>query len=247
MTVSQSMSAGLSIAPLQNVSKCYLALERAMKRPEHLPGMIAHYGPSGTGKSMAAAWSANRTRAYYIELKSTWTKKAMLIALQREMGMPAARTIYEAVDQVSEQLALSGRPLIVDESDYLVQKGNVEVIRDIYEASHGTILLIGEELLPQKLAKWERFHNRILDWIPAALCALEDAQKLAGIYTNMTIQDDLLAEIIKQSHGITRRVAVNLNRIAETARPQGWESVDLKTWTRHGQGYFTGAAPVRGR
>lgn len=245
MTVSQSLSAGLSIAPLQNVSLCYEALDRTMQRPEHLPGLIAHYGPSGTGKSMAAAYSANRTRAYYIELKSTWTKKAMLMSLQREMGMPPARTIYEAVDQVSEQLALSGRPLIVDEADYLVQKGNVEVIRDIYEASHGTILLIGEEMLPQKLGKWERFHNRILDWIPAALCSLEDAQLLAGVYADINVHDDLLIESVKQSHGITRRVAVNLNKIAETAKAEGWDSVDLKRWGR--RGFFTGAAPVRGR
>ena len=29
------------------------------------------------------------------------------------------------------------------------------------------IVLIGEELLPQKLQAWERFHGRILDWVAA--------------------------------------------------------------------------------
>lgn len=234
-----------TIAPLQNVMMVWQALDRAMQRPEHLPGMVAVYGPSGVGKSMAAAWSANKSRAYYVELKSTWTKKAMLMALQREMGMPPAKTIYEAVDQVAEQLALSGRPLIVDEADYLIQRSQVEVIRDIYESSHGTILLIGEEALPQKLSRWERFHNRILDWVPAQLCQLDDARALAGVYADIRIADDLLNEVIRQSHGITRRVAVNLHRIQEVARAEGWDEVTLAKWGK--RGYYTGQAPVRGR
>lgn len=233
----------IGVAPLQNVVLTWQALEAAMNRPEHLPGMVALYGPSGVGKSHAAAWCATRARAYYVELKSTWTKKALLANIQREMGMPQARTIYEAVDQVAEQLALSGRPLIVDEADYLVQKHNVEIVRDIYEASHAAILLIGEEALPQKLGKWERFHNRILDWVPARLCSVEDAKKLAAIYP-IGFDEALLREVIKQSHGITRRVAVNLHRIATEATAQGWDAADLHAWGK--RGFYTGIAPLRG-
>lgn len=233
------------IAPLQNVVLMWQALDGAMHRPEHLPGMVAVYGPSGVGKSMAAAWSANKARAYYVELRSTWTKKAMIEALCREMGMPPARTIYQGVDQIAEQLALSGRPLIVDEADYLVKKSNVEMIRDIYESSHGTVLLIGEENLPQKLARWERFHNRILDWVPAQLCNLDDAQAMASAYERVQVELDLLEEVLRQSHGITRRVAVNLHKIASVARTEGWDSVDRARWGK--RGFYTGQAPVRGR
>lgn len=234
----------LAIAPLQNVMLVWQALDRALQRPEHLPGMVAVYGPSGVGKSMAAAWSANKARAYYVELRSTWTKKAMIEAMCREMGMPPARTIYEGVDQVAEQLALSGRPLIVDEADYLVKKSNVEMIRDIYESSHGTVLLIGEENLPQKLGRWERFHNRVLDWVPAQLCSLDDARGLASVYAQIQIADDLLEAVIRQSHGITRRVAVNLDRINHTATAEGWREVTLAQWGK--RGFYTGQAPVRG-
>lgn len=235
----------LGIAPLQNVSHAWEALETAMNRPEHLPGMVALYGPSGVGKSMAAAWCANKSRAYYVELKSTWSKKAMLMAMQREMGMPPAKTIYEAVDQISEELALSNRPLIVDEADYLVEKNNVEVIRDIYEASHAAILLIGEEALPQKLAKWERFHNRILKWMPAKLCSIDDALSLSKIYAPIAWDEPMLLEIIKQSHGITRRVAVNLHEQAAQAAANGWDVVTIKLWGK--RGFYTGSPAPRGR
>lgn len=234
----------LGIAPLQNITRTWEALHSAMTRPEHLPGMVALYGPSGVGKSMAAAWSANKSRAYYVELKSTWTKKALIENIQREMGMPPARTIYQGVDAISEELALSNRPLIVDEADYLVQKNNVEIIRDIYEASHAAILLIGEEALPQKLAKWERFHNRILKWMPALLCNVADARILASIYAPIVWEEALLLEIIKQTHGITRRVAINLHNQVEVARIEGWDEVSLKRWGK--RGFYTGAAPLRG-
>ncbi len=231
------------ILTLGNVASTMDALSRAMDRPDHLPGIVALYGPSGVGKSMAASFAANRTRAYYVELRSTWTKKALVQAIEREMGLQPAPTIYAAVDRISEQMLLSGRPLIVDEADYLVQKGNVEIVRDIYEQSQGTILIVGEEALPQKLAKWERFHNRVLTWIAARLCAMEDARKLAEVCPGVTIRDDLLERVVQVAHGITRRVAVNLELIAQTARASGWKTVDAATWGK--RDLYTGLPPVR--
>ena len=51
---------------------------------------------------------------------------------------------------------------MIDEADYLVSRHMIEVIRDIYESSRATIILIGEEMLPQSLTRWERVHNRML-------------------------------------------------------------------------------------
>lgn len=55
------------------------------------------------------------------------------------------------MDQIGEELSLSQRPLIIDEADFLVQKRMIEVVRDIYESSQATIILIGEEAMPVKL------------------------------------------------------------------------------------------------
>ena len=43
------------IAPLTNIALCLGTLRRAMDRPRHLPGITVFYGPSGYGKSTAAA------------------------------------------------------------------------------------------------------------------------------------------------------------------------------------------------
>ena len=234
----------LTTAPLTNVARCNGALQTAMNRPSHLPGLVAFYGPSGWGKSTAAAYCANRHRAYYVECKSSWTKKALLSSILTEMGIAPAKTLYEMADQISEQLVLSGRPLIIDEMDHIVTKKAVEVIRDIYESSNAAILLIGEELLPAKLREWERFHNRMLSWVPAQPCDLSDAKQLAKLYCReVTIAEDLLEKVVDVSRGAARRICVNIELIRQEALGNGTDEMDLATW-----GYlpiYSGEAPKR--
>ena len=106
------------IAPLGNVGMCYHTLKRAMNRPPHLPGIVVFYGPSGYGKSTAATWAAIRTDAVYVQARSSWTRKAAHQAILKGLGVTPARTVAEMSDQIAEELALSKRPLIVDEVDY---------------------------------------------------------------------------------------------------------------------------------
>lgn len=235
-----------TIAPLKNVALAARALERAMSRPQHLPGMVCFYGPSGFGKSFAAAYAANKYRAYYIECKSTWTKKAILTAIAREMGLVPAHTMYELTDQISEHLALSDRPLIVDEMDHIVKRDAVEIIRDLYEGSHVPILLIGEELLPDNLKQSERFHGRVLDFVPALAADAGDAKVLARFYCHrVRVADDLVAEVAKVARGSIRRICVNLARIEEEALETGKQEMDLSSWRAMGKGFWTGEGLVR--
>jgi len=231
-------------APLKNVALCNRLLEMAINRPTHLPGMVCFYGPPGWGKSFAAAYTANKHSAYYIECKSTWTRKAILIAILKEMGIVPATAIYEMTDQVSEQLAVSGRPLIVDEMDHIVNKKAVEIIRDIYEGSNAAILMIGEESIETKLRKWERFHSRMLAWQPAQPADLADAMHLARLYCkDVTIADDLMKLIQQQSGGVVRRICVNLNLVEQTAINMGVDSITKKDWANRDM--YTGSAPTR--
>lgn len=241
-----NFEAGISAttAPLKNVVLCTRLLQNAINRPAHLPGMVVFYAPSGWGKSVSAAYAANKFRAIYVECKSTWTKRALLEAILKEMGLKPAGTAYQMVDQISEQLALSGLPLIIDEMDHIVEKKAVEVIRDIYEGSNAPILMIGEEEIDIKLRKWERFHNRILEWQPAQPADLNDTKQLAALYCkDVTISDDLLNKITHDSLGITRRICVNLNKVQQYALNQGQDTINQKEWGN--QPLYTGEAPRR--
>lgn len=241
-TMNLNVNAG--IADIANIGLCDVALERAIERTNSLPGMVCLYGPSGFGKSVAATHVANRRRAYYVQAKSVWTKKHTLKAILHEMGIKPLNTIADMLEQAAQELAMSGRPLIVDEMDHLVDKNAVELIRDLYESSQAPILLIGEEQLPNKLKKWERFHGRVLAWVPAQPVSLNDARKLVPLYSGeIQIDDDMLEHIVSLSGGSVRRVAVNLELVQETALTNGWERVDRHLWGQ--TDLYTGEAPKR--
>lgn len=233
-----------TIAPLTNVALCVNALEQAINRPAHLPGLVSFYGPSGYGKSNAAAFAAVKYNAYHVECKSTWTKKAFLSNVLREMGIVAKGTIPDMADAIAEQLALSGRPLIIDEFDHMVSRRIEELVRDLYEGSNAPILLIGEENLEANLRFNERFHNRILKWVPAQPSDLDDAQLLRRLYCpNVEVGDDILRKIVDITKGCTRRICVNLYNVHSFATEQGLAQISLAEWGS--QALYTGNAPRR--
>ena len=218
------------IANIRNISQCYDAVTRTMQRNPKLPGLAGFYGPSGFGKSSAASFVANKTGAYYVQCKSTYTKKSFLQAVLREMSIPQLGTINDMMEYAASELAKSGKPLIVDEFDHLVKGEKVEVVRDLYEASQGTILVIGEEMLPRKLERWERFHGRILNWAAALPSDVNDAKLLQTIYaSNLEIDEDVLIHLVTQVKGSTRRIASNLEMLSELAMESGTLKISSKT------------------
>lgn len=246
MEINETVNTISGTAQLRNVVALLTGVERAENRPAHLPGLVCFYGPSGWGKSYAAAYVSNVKNAYYVELKSTWTVKYLLQAICREMGISYASgdTLAMLGEMVTEQLILSERTLIIDEFDYLVDKNKVDVIRDLFEGSAAPIILIGEEQLPNKLKRWERTHGRILDFIPAQPASFEDAQALRDLYCKkVKIANDLLNEICKSARGSVRRICVNLERIQQTAITMGKREITLADWGN--TAFFTGDAPTR--
>ncbi|MCY1393858.1 hypothetical protein D3C76_418710 [compost metagenome] len=232
-------------APLTNVLLLTNAVERAMQRPVELPGLVVHYGPSGYGKSCAAAVVANLHRAYHVECRDAWTRKPFLEAVLREMSIRPANTLSKMMDQAAEQLSLSSRPLIVDDVQYLLDKSAANVLTDLYNASLGTLILIGEEGVAQSMRKLERLHNRVLEWVPAEPATLDDVRTLAQrSYPHLSIADELLADLLNAVRGCLRRIAVNLHNLNNDATAQGWTHVSAEQWKG---GWYTGEAPARRR
>lgn len=232
-----------TIAPLKNVTLMGELMDRVMKRANGLPGMACFYGPSGYGKTSAAIYAANKTRAYHIQVQSVWGRRKICHALATELQIEPAATIADTVDLIGHELGRSRRPLIVDEADFLLKESLIEMVRDIYEASQGTIILIGEENLPQRLKKWERVHGRMLDWVGAQPASLADAKHLARLYCpGIEVADDLLAHIHQAAAGSIRRICVNLSRIHETAQREGLRKIARPQYT---DDLFTGNPPAR--
>ena len=219
------------MAPLRNMAFLDELVLRAMERQRHLPGIVGFSGHSGFGKSTAAAYIAARHQADYIEVRSIWKQKAFLQELVLLMRQSPERTIYGMMKQVVNAMINSGRPLIIDEFDHAIDNNLVEIVRDIYEQTNSTIILIGEEKMPRKLQRWERFDGRIFDWLQALPADLEDARTLSAYYkTKIHIRDDLLSLLVSRSRGSVRRIVVNIERINYFARGEGLTEVGLAEW-----------------
>lgn len=218
-------------APLRNIQILEELLLRSVNREPHLPGIVTFSGPSGFGKSTAVAYVASHHQAIYVEVRSVWTKKAFLEAALQQLGLQPAKTIATMADQVSQELAMSQRPLMIDEADNLVDRNLVELVRDLYEQSKAPVVLIGEELLPQKLKRWERFHGRVMDWAQALPADANDVRALVRHYApDIELRDDLVERLVRDAHGSVRRIVTNIDRIAYVARAEDIKVIGLKDW-----------------
>ena len=65
----------MNVANINNLNLVRVAMEGLMERPESMPGLGVFYGPSGFGKTTTTAAIAIETRAYYVQMRSAWSKK----------------------------------------------------------------------------------------------------------------------------------------------------------------------------
>lgn len=231
--------------PLKNIEVLLNALHYVNDSPAHLPKIVTFSGPSGYGKSYAAAYVLNKFNAAYLEIGASWTISHLLDEILKELGIATKeKTIAKKMVVVIENLMLSNTTLILDEFDFIVKKSQgLEIIREIHDKAGTPIVLIGEELLPKKLEDTERFHNRVLKWVKAEPVSLEDARKLAELYApKLKIADDMLNKLVDISKGKARRICSNLEEIKSQAVLNGWNKIDLKTWGN--RSLSTGNAPT---
>lgn len=242
-----AFSAASSMAPLKNVAAMMGLVQRLKDRGAHLPGFGVLHGPSGYGKTYAAIFGQNKTQGPRIEIGDSWTKKTFVAAILKELGVREPRgTVASMTEQVIIRLAEPDHPpLFVDEADKLVDKGMVELMREIQEGAQVPVVLIGEELLPEKLEKIERVHNRVLDWVPAQPADLEDTRKLANCFCPwLQLDEALLEEIRRISDGRPRRIVRNLFISHEFAATRGMTELRIGGLLPE---FFTGRARPRSR
>ena len=231
-----------SVAPLANVARLQKLVLTCQNRVDGLPGMGCFYGPAGYGKTTAGVFVTNKVGACHVEALPFGGAKKLLEMIVVELGMRPTRTVSTLFDQAADALARSNRPLIIDEADQILTDRIIETVRHLHEKTLVPVILMGEELLPQKLRRWERVNGRILEWVAAEPATIQDVNFLAPIYApRVTISDELKANLLKASNGSIRNVSTNLANLAGYAAIKGLTAVGIKEW--QGQRFHTGQAP----
>lgn len=233
-----------TLAALRNVFGCMELVKTVQLRAPSLPNIGVMHGPSGYGKSYGSIYVQNKTGAVRVEVGESWNKKTFVSAILREAGVlePRGNTadlMRHAIQWLGDE---PNRPLIVDEADKLVDKGLIELVREIADHALIPVLLIGEEMLPNKLARFERVHNRVLHWYPAQPCDLADCRELAKVHLHgIEIDDDLLDEVRAKGQGVARRVSTTLADMRGFAVNNAFKRLTRENWQGR---IFTGEAPV---
>lgn len=239
--MNEAQSTVNTIAPIKNVARFTELVETLVNRPPALPGFGVFSGAAGLGKTFSAIYAINNYRAHYVECDFTWTQKAFCEAVMVECGLlpprtPLKKTIYRAVTEIGEHFADNPRrPLVIDEADFLVRRGLIEIVRAIYKhcASAGaSIILIGEENMPNALKVWERVDSRILKSVKAQPLDGADIRLLAGlICPDLGIEKDALERLRKTAGGSARRAVSRLYGLRESARLHDWRTVTVENLT----------------
>jgi len=234
-----------SIAPLKNVAACLDVANRIINRKPGVAGLGVFSGPSGYGKSKASLYVQHKKSALYLEVFNFWTRKLFVEALLAELGVHNPRGSIGAMMLQAIRLLRDdpNRLLIIDEADQLVDRHMIELVRDIYKAADIPVLLVGEEQLPAKLARYERVENRVSAFSLANPCDTGDAKVLAQAYhPRLQVADDLLAHIVGQTKGVASQIVATLGEVEEFCLGHGAISIDL---AGYGGSIFTGKAPRR--
>lgn len=219
-------------APLQNVSRLMGLVDQCENRAAGLPGMGCFYGRTGYGKTTAGIVATNSYNAVHVEALPLGGIKTLLELIAAELGLKTGRaSSTQLFIGITQELAIQRRPLIIDEADLVMSDRSADTIRLLHEKSGVPVILMGLDVLPKTLSRWEQLHGRMLAWVPAEPAVLDDVTHLARLYVpGIEISQDLKAAILTASKSSLRYITTNLAAVRGLAAERGLTRVGMEDW-----------------
>lgn len=220
------------LASVKNVVGLQSAYQTLADRGPGVAGMGLVHGFTGAGKTTAVAWLINRIDGVFVRANATWTPRAMLGKIMTELGAAPLGRCDPMLDFIIEKLSLSGRPLFVDEADYLTEdRRMLESLRDIHDESQVPVIMIGmNEIAGNITSKHPQLRRRITQWIKFVPADLADGRILADTVCEVKIADDLLSYLHRDAKGSMGLMVVGMSRIEALAKTNKWDEVDCSKW-----------------
>lgn len=225
------------IIPVKNIARLREAGDALIQRMPGLPGMGLIWGPTGYGKTTGTTWMVNQCHGVYVRALALWSPQQMLAAIARELDIDTkGMTNGAVVEQIIRRLAETGRPLFIDEADYVVEKRSLtNTLRDIHDLSAAPIVLVGMHGIEKRIRGNEQFTGRIAQWVEFAGLDLEDATLMARQLPDVAIDDDLIAALharasARNGGAEIRRLVIGLSQIEGYAKSTGRDRIGLADW-----------------
>lgn len=233
------------IVPISNVASLSAAGDALLNRAPGMPGMGLCFGASGLGKSTAIAWLATRQNGVYVRAMATSTPTSLLETICRELNMLPRARVAQTVESIVCKLAETGRPLFVDEADYVVgQNRLVDTLRDLHDLSSVPVILIGMAGIDKRIELSPQLAGRMAQWVKFQPATPDDAKQLAAKLCEVQVGDDLVTQLRERANGSIRNIVVGLARIEQHARSRAMTAITAADWPRDTD-FFLGAAARR--
>lgn len=219
------------VAGVKNISLLSDASDSLISRAPGVPGIGAIWAPAGAGKTTGVAWLAGKTNAVYVRALASWTPSSMLGDILRELDEGPRARCADAVRQIVDKLRASGRPLFVDECDYVVKRtALVETLRDIHDLSTVPLLLVGTDDFMRAVKLRQQLSGRVAHWVHFQPADLADARVLADAVCEVEVAGDLLERLHECVHGSMRGLTTGLVLIEKFGKRTGKTRVTLKDY-----------------
>lgn len=224
------------IASVKNISRMGLALDAVINRDAGTEGMVLVYGASGVGKSTALAYYLNQYNAIYVEASPAWSLGSMYSAILAGIGIMGKGRAADMERQIVDEMSANNRPLFIDELDHILLPGQgttlrmLEALRSIYDKSRMPVLMCGMDKVDRKLKLREQLSRRVFQWVEFTDLDADDARVVADTLCEVTVTDDLLADVFAATNGRMGRLVPILTQIERRAKGNGWKTVDRQQW-----------------
>ena len=162
-------------------------------------------------------------------------------SLCKEVEIKPRRCIGDMLEDITNQLSINNRPLFIDEANYLMRFPELrDTIMDIHDLSTMPVILVGMLGIERDIRASAKLENRFLIDVQFQPLDMDDARMLTDMMCEVSVSDDLLADLHKFAKGNTRRIATGLYRIEQIASQVQARRMDLKTFKQSEGTYFLG-------
>ena len=216
-----------------NYNRVAAAVDALANREKSLPGLGLVYGKWGYGKTAVVEALYTHTETFYLRALETWNPRRLLeeIGVVARIGEPTYR-LDKIFDQVIKGLRKWGKPVVIDEADYLFNSGSrmLNIVRDIHDMTGVPIILVGMESIYNKLQKHGQFFSRIL---PSAIVEFQPVSPheivmITKLWTGLTIDHNAADLLCRYVEGDFRYVVGYLLSLEEACKANAMTHITAK-------------------
>lgn len=175
------------------------------------------FGPPGTGKTDVGQWYASQHDVPYIRARDISSRRSLLANIVAELGEAPEFSTDRLFNRIVEQLIERPRPIIIDEVDYLIRGGAVEVLRDINDMTNTPIIMMGMENVDAKLKRFRHLYDRFTAVVKFELFDREEISSLAESICTATLSDCAIDHITQSGKGKLRLTTTWFSRAEQLA------------------------------